>query len=97
VPHLFTPLTLQAAGLVTIAHNSGGPRADIVVPAGAEGAGLLASSAEEYADHIAAALDGTFNVAHMVTAGRQQAARFSDEVFSQSFLGAMLPALAAAR
>ena len=41
-----------AAGAVTIAHRSGGPLADIVVPWGGQRTGFLAASAEEYADAL---------------------------------------------
>ncbi|KAF5400964.1 putative Glycosyl transferase [Paragonimus heterotremus] len=48
----------MAAGLITVAHNSGGPLTDIIGPAAAKlfsyadscGVGFLASSAEDYAD-----------------------------------------------
>lgn len=40
---------MQAAGLVVIAHNSGGPRDDIIEPFGN---GLLAETVEGYAEAI---------------------------------------------
>jgi hypothetical protein len=46
----------MSAGVIPIAHNSGGPRADIVVqvegPAGLMHTGYLARTQEEYADAI---------------------------------------------
>lgn len=47
---------MQTAGCVPIAHNSGGPKADIVVPVHIETevpSGLLAETPEEYADAMA--------------------------------------------
>ena len=44
----------EFAGVVPIAHNSGGPKADIVSPPGTsqEANGFLCSTAEEYAEAI---------------------------------------------
>lgn len=42
----------MAAGVVTVANNSGGPRADIVVPVDGQPTGFLASSEDEYADAL---------------------------------------------
>jgi len=54
---------VMAAGLITIAQNSGGPKADIVGPLDGEiGArhrtGFLSSSEKEYADEMYKALYG---------------------------------------
>lgn len=43
---------LMASGVVVIAHNSGGPRSDIVVPHNGSKTGYLASTVEEYADKL---------------------------------------------
>jgi alpha-1,2-mannosyltransferase len=39
----------MAAGVIPVAHNSGGPKSDIIIP---ERTGFLASTAEEYADAL---------------------------------------------
>jgi len=44
---------MMAAGLLTIAHRSGGPLRDIVIEDSGSRNGFLASSAQEYAAHIA--------------------------------------------
>ena len=40
----------MAAGLIVVAHNSAGPKEDIVVPFKGEKTGFLAETEEEYAD-----------------------------------------------
>ena len=44
---------MQTAGCIPIAHDSAGPRMDIVVPSGGVATGLLAETPEEYADAMA--------------------------------------------
>jgi alpha-1,2-mannosyltransferase len=82
----------QAAGLIPLAHNSGGPRADIVQ----EGeTGFLASDPDQYAQ----ALSRLFAPGSTVEAervamrarARKAAGRFSDEVFLEGF-GALMRA-----
>ena len=52
---------MMAAGIVVVAHNSGGPQSDIVTPSQGEKdakyTGYLATTAEEYADCLGRALD----------------------------------------
>ena len=52
---------MMAAGIVVVAHNSGGPQSDIVTPPQGEKdakyTGYLATTAEEYADCLGRALD----------------------------------------
>jgi len=77
---------MMAAGLVTVAHNSGGPKADIVVPLSGQTTGYLASTVEEYADAIYEALTMDPQKVKLIrTSARQSSERFSDEVFSTSF------------
>jgi hypothetical protein len=56
VNHAAAALLPPGAGVIPIAHNSGGPRADIVVdedtPAGPQHTGYLAESVEEYCKAI---------------------------------------------
>merc|ERR1719259_615079 len=47
---------MQAAGLITVAHDSGGPKLDIVVPWEGRATGLLASTAPSYATALHGAL-----------------------------------------
>ena len=72
---------MMAAGLVTVAHNSGGPRDDII----AAGTGMLAVSPEEYADAFEVAFSG--RGADVAKAGRIRATtQFGNEMFQSGFL-----------
>jgi alpha-1,2-mannosyltransferase len=90
---------MQAAGVVTIAHDSGGPQSDIIVPPwrrtqqprAAPPVGLLASSRAEYAAALTAVFDGSVDVKAVAAAGRAAAARFSDEAFKDGFLAVLWP------
>lgn len=80
----------QAAGLIPLAHNSGGPRADIVL----EGeTGFLASDAAGYAQALGSLFaTGAAAEAERVAMrrrAREAAGRFSDEVFLEAFGGLM--------
>jgi len=79
---------MMAAGLVTVAHNSGGPKMDIVRDGET---GYLARTAEEYADVMATVLKrGEKENVVMRRKARESAERFSDEVYSESFREAVL-------
>ncbi|GAX84154.1 hypothetical protein CEUSTIGMA_g11577.t1 [Chlamydomonas eustigma] len=93
----------MAAGVIPLAHNSGGPKADIVVPvlqhvAGssskAVSSGYLASTVEEYADAISQvlALEEGARI-QMAAAARSHADTFSTEKFMNSFMSAIGPVL----
>jgi alpha-1,2-mannosyltransferase len=78
---------MMAAGLIVIAHNSGGPKSDIVV----DSSGFLASTTEEYAAKIERALSmSDTEVCAMRKNAQESAKRFTDEVFAQSFLTVMM-------
>ena len=53
---------MMAAGLMTIAHRSGGPLMDIVVEDPGSRNGFLAITAQEYAAHIAFIINMTEEV-----------------------------------
>lgn len=76
----------MAAGVVPIAHDSGGPRADIVVPFHGHSTGYLAATETQYADALAAVFSSP-PAERLATAaaGRASVARFSDEEFLLSF------------
>ncbi|MEW5302545.1 MAG: hypothetical protein WDW36_005320 [Sanguina aurantia] len=87
----------MAAGVIPIAHNSGGPRADIVVPllsedGGEQITGFLATSVAEYAEAITTvlAMDQRDRLT-LAAAAQKQAARFSTERFMASFKTAVGP------
>ena len=87
---------MMAAGVVPIAHASGGPALDIVGTDGA--AGLLAATADEYADALEALLlarGAETRRAKMAAAARDAVAtRFSEEAFADGFCDAMRELLA---
>lgn len=77
---------MMSAGLITIAHDSGGPKSDIIVPQDGQPTGLLASSAEAYSDALYQAF--TMNAeeaAELRRRAQSSATRFSDEQFVSSF------------
>ena len=86
---------LMAAGVVPVAHDSGGPRADIVVPFEGATTGFRATTAEEYADRMHDILSMTADE----FAGVQRRARasvrhrFSDQAFDREFLEVFMPLL----
>jgi len=88
---------MMAAGLITIAHNSGGPKSDIITPFGGERrkTGYLASSEEEYAKAMYEALDGLSVVESLSVrrSAQESSKQFSDEVFTASFKSLIMPIL----
>jgi alpha-1,2-mannosyltransferase len=82
---------MMASGLVMVAHRSGGPLLDIVVPcAGGKPTGFLASTEEEFAASISSAVDLVSNpdrlleYESMQTLARLSCQRFGDEIFASS-------------
>ena len=71
----------MAAGCLTIAHNSGGPKLDIVVPEGE--VGFLASTEQEFADRMHQVLSMSPDEA----ARMRQCARLAVEKFSEAEFG----------
>ena len=93
---------MMAAGLVTVAHNSGGPKSDIIqrawdlqdfVLGQNMPIGCLASSVEEYAEaiyHVVKRGSSSREVLAVRQSGRKAAERFSDEVFMAASKDTML-------
>ncbi|EEY64637.1 uncharacterized protein PITG_16062 [Phytophthora infestans T30-4] len=81
---------MMAAGMLVVANNSGGPKADIVKP----GTGCLALTADEYADKMLSLLEKTpAEAIEMRSAARKSSLRFSDGEFGEQFLAAIDGAL----
>lgn len=83
---------LQAAGVIVIAHNSGGPKSDIVNPGVT---GFLADTVEEYAralEHVFLQINDDARQA-IQSNSRLAAARFSDQTFFDTFSQKVLPFL----
>jgi alpha-1,2-mannosyltransferase len=82
---------MMAAGLIVVAHNSGGPKSDIVVPYQGRETGFLATTAEEYASAIHKALTLSQSEATVLRRTAQASStRFSDEVFAHRFTAMVL-------
>jgi len=79
----------MAAGVIPIAHNSGGPKEDIIVLHHHKKIGFLATTAEEYASHIEEIFSHPEEAAHIRRNARIFAEKFSDEAFSNLFLDAL--------
>ncbi|XP_008299940.1 GDP-Man:Man(3)GlcNAc(2)-PP-Dol alpha-1,2-mannosyltransferase [Stegastes partitus] len=82
----------MAAGKVIVAHKSGGPKLDIVVPFEGGQTGFLAYDEDSYAEAIERIL--TLPPASRLQIrrnARQSVARFSDQEFEACFLAAMEP------
>lgn len=82
---------MMAAGLLVVAHRSGGPRTDIVTSKGDEKNGFLAATVTEYAASIDEALSLSCKEASgMRNRARVSGSRFSDATFSSAFKTALL-------
>lgn len=85
----------MAAGVVTVAHDSGGPKRDIVETDDAKRTGFLADTTEGYANCIERVLASFFRLPEApdwteeMTLVRQRArasvGRFSDEAFTKGW------------
>ncbi|EFX06272.1 alpha-mannosyltransferase [Grosmannia clavigera kw1407] len=78
----------QAAGLVAVVHNSGGPKLDIVTPIDGLPTGFHATTADEFADAYAQALSLPEPLAWRERA-RQSAKRFTEEEFARRWVAQM--------
>lgn len=82
----------MAAGKVVLAHKSGGPKLDIVVPFEGGQTGFLADDEESYAEAIEKilALPSSSRLQIRLNA-RRSVERFSDQEFEACFLAAIEP------
>ncbi|KAL7787757.1 glycosyltransferase family 4 protein [Trichoderma ceciliae] len=78
----------QAAGLISVVHDSGGPKLDIVTEVDGQPTGFHASTAAEFAAGYEAALSLPDPLAMRLRA-RKSAKRFSEEVFEGKWLTQM--------
>uniref|UniRef100_F6W757 GDP-Man:Man(3)GlcNAc(2)-PP-Dol alpha-1,2-mannosyltransferase n=2 Tax=Ornithorhynchus anatinus TaxID=9258 RepID=F6W757_ORNAN len=82
----------MAAGTVILAHDSGGPKLDIVVPHEGNITGFLAESEESYAETIAHILSLSPEERLQIRRNaRQSVSRFSDQEFEVTFLLSVEP------
>ncbi|OAY46281.1 GDP-Man:Man(3)GlcNAc(2)-PP-Dol alpha-1,2-mannosyltransferase [Manihot esculenta] len=80
----------MAAGAIPIAHNSAGPKMDIVLEEDGQQTGFLAQTVEEYADAILRVLRmPETERLKMAAAARKRASRFSEQRFYEDFKAAV--------
>ncbi|KAG6242678.1 asparagine-linked glycosylation protein [Claviceps purpurea] len=75
----------QAAGLISVVHNSGGPKLDIVVDVDGQPTGYHASTEAEFAEGFEKALSDA-NPLVMRRCARQSATRFTEEEFVKKWV-----------
>ncbi|KAJ9149814.1 Alpha-1,2-mannosyltransferase alg-11 [Pleurostoma richardsiae] len=78
----------QAAGLISVVHNSGGPKLDIVTEVDGEPTGFHATTPAEFADAYERALS-LANPLAMRQRARQSAKRFTEEEFAKKWTAQM--------
>ncbi|KAJ4827914.1 asparagine-linked glycosylation protein [Turnera subulata] len=84
----------MAAGAIPIAHNSAGPRMDIVLEEDGQQTGFLAQNVEQYADAILKVIRmSETERLKMAAAARRRAGRFSGQRFDEDFKAAVRPIL----
>ncbi|KAK4799826.1 hypothetical protein SAY86_025191 [Trapa natans] len=82
----------MAAGAIPIAHNSAGPKMDIVLEEDDQQTGFLAQDPEEYAEAILRVIKMPESERlKMADSARKRASRFSEERFYQDFKAAVRP------
>lgn len=80
----------MAAGTIILAHNSGGPKLDIVVPHEGQITGFLAESEEGYAETMAHILSLSAEKRLQIRrTARASVSRFSDQEFEVAFLSSV--------
>lgn len=85
----------MAAGKVILAHKSGGPKLDIVVPFDGGQTGFLADDEDGYAEAVNQILDLPPAARLQIRRNaRRSASRFSDQEFEACFLAATEPLMA---
>lgn len=80
----------QAAGLVSVVHNSGGPKMDIVVDVDGGATGCHAETAQEFASGFEWGLNlPPKEVDEMRCRARVSAGRFTEDVFAEAWLAGL--------
>ena len=90
LPPLPGVVELMAAGTVTLAHDSAGPKMDILTPHNGKPTGYLAHDVTSYTD----AMEAIFSLTNeqrtaICENARKSVTRFSEQEFEQGFLSAM--------
>ena len=79
----------MAAGTITLAHNSGGPKEDIIIPYKGVNTGYLAENLQEYSDNLLMIFNLNLNQRNNIRrAAREHVKKFSQNEFNSNFLDA---------
>lgn len=91
--HLFTGVVeCMAAGTIILAHDSGGPKMDIVVKHDENRTGFLASDVDSYSDAMRTIFDLSENEKMNIRRNaRSHIEKFSDKQFSDQFMNVLEP------
>ncbi|KAI3458523.1 hypothetical protein Pfo_015186 [Paulownia fortunei] len=82
----------MASGAIPIAHNSAGPKMDIVLPEDGKQTGFLAQNVQDYADAILSVIRMPVpERLEMAAAARKRASQFSEQRFYEDFKAAIRP------
>ncbi|XP_058985141.1 GDP-Man:Man(3)GlcNAc(2)-PP-Dol alpha-1,2-mannosyltransferase [Musca domestica] len=82
----------MAAGLIMVAHKSGGPLLDIIETSEGSQNGFLATDASEYANCILSIIYNSLEQNEVIrNAARSSVERFSEKEFEANFLRAIIP------
>ncbi|KAK6141733.1 hypothetical protein DH2020_024535 [Rehmannia glutinosa] len=82
----------MASGAIPIAHNSAGPKMDIVLHEDGKQTGFLAQNVQEYADAILTIIRMPVSARlEMAAAARKRASQFSEQRFYEDFKAAIRP------
>lgn len=78
----------MAAGVIALAHNSGGPKLDIVTEWNGKETGYLALDVDEYSDAIMAIFSMNENKRDLMREAARESAqlKFSEEIFEKEFI-----------
>ena len=77
----------MAAGTITLAHNSGGPKEDIIIPFRGEKTGYLAETVEQYYENLMLIYNLNVKQREKIRqAAREHVKKFSQINFDDSFL-----------
>ena len=77
----------MASGTITLAHNSGGPKEDIIIPFRGEKTGYLAETVEQYYENLMLIYNLNVKQREKVRhAAREHVKKFSQTNFDDSFL-----------
>jgi alpha-1,2-mannosyltransferase len=77
----------MAAGTIILAHNSGGPKEDIVVKYNSKDTGFLAQTVDEYAEQLVNIYNLSTHERNLIRqTAREHVSKFGQAEFNQNFM-----------